>query len=394
MAAQTVRVKNIGLRGVAVADTKVSFIDGEKGILIYRGYRIEDLAEKSSFLEVAYLLLNGTVPNRETLRLFESQVLQAREIPASVFQSFRTWPREARPMDVLQAAVPLLAMFDPDLLNETREANVRMAVRLIARLPVVVAAWHRIRQGLDPLPSDDALPHAANFLWQLHGKKPDPETARDLDTCLTLHADHTFNASTFACREVVSTMAHMYAGVTAGLGALSGPLHGGANAEVMQMLLTLEQEKDVAGWVKGRLESGKRIMGMGHAVYKTMDPRARFLKDMARRLGEKTGRSRWHELSTQIEESGLEEFRKRGKTEIQPNVDFYSAPVYHMMGIPRDIMTPVFAVARIAGWCSHIIEEKFAEAQGKPALYRPQAEYVGEYCGLMGCEYEPLEGRK
>ena len=389
-----VKVKNIGLRGVAVADTKVSFIDGEKGILIYRGYRIEELAEKSSFTEVAYLLLNGTLPNREALRLFERQVLGAREVPASVFRAFRTFPREARPMDVLQAAVPLLAMFDPDLQGETREANVRMAVRLIARLPVLVAAWHRIRQDLDPLPSDDALPHAANFLWQLQGKKPDPETARDLDICLTLHADHTFNASTFACREVVSTMAHMYAGVTAGLGALSGPLHGGANAEVMQMLLALEHEKDVAGWVKNRLDSGKKIMGMGHAVYKTMDPRARFLKDMARRLGEKTGGSRWHELSTQIEASGLEEFRKRGKTEIQPNVDFYSAPVYHMMGIPRDLMTTVFAVARIAGWCSHIIEEKFAEAQEKPALYRPQAEYVGEYCGLMGCEFEPLEARK
>ncbi|MEW6669881.1 MAG: citrate/2-methylcitrate synthase [Thermodesulfobacteriota bacterium] len=393
MTVQAVRVKNIGLRGVVVADTKVSFIDGEKGILIYRGYRIEELAEKSSFPEVAYLLLNGTLPNREALGIFERQILEARGVPASVFQAFRTFPKEARPMDVLQAAVPILAMSDPDLQDETREANVRMAVRLIAGLPVVTAAWHRIRQDLDPLPSDDSLPHAANFLWQLQGKKPDPEVARDLDTCLTLHADHTFNASTFACREVVSTMAHMYAGVTAGLGALSGSLHGGANAEVMQMLLALEHEKDVAGWVRSRLDSGKKIMGMGHAVYKTMDPRARFLKDMARRLGGKTGRSRWPELSSQIEERGLAEFRKRGKTEIQPNVDFYSAPVYHMMGIPRDLMTPIFAIARIAGWCSHIIEEKFAEAQEKPALYRPQAEYVGEYCGLVGCEYEPLEGR-
>lgn len=392
--AQTVKVKNIGLRGVAVADTKVSFIDGEKGVLIYRGYRIEALAEKSGFLEVAYLLLNGTLPNREILGIFERQVREARGLPGPVVQALRALPGEARPMDVFQAAVPVLAMFDPDLQEETREANVRMAVRLIARLPAVVAAWHRIRQGLEPLPPDDALPHAANFLWQLLGKRPDPGLARDLDTCLTLHADHTFNASTFACREVVSTMAHMYAGVTAGMGALSGSLHGGANAEVMQMLLALEHEKDVAGWVKGRLDAGKKIMGMGHAVYKTMDPRARFLKDMARRLGEKTGQSRWHDLSSQIEKTGLDEFRKRGKTEIQPNVDFYSAPVYHIMGIPRDLMTPVFAVSRVAGWCSHIIEEKFAEAQEKPALYRPQSEYVGEYCGLMGCEYEPLDGRK
>jgi citrate synthase len=257
----------------------------------------------------------------------------------------------------------------------------------------VVAAWHRIRQGLDPLPQDESLSHAANFLWQLHGKKPDPEMARDLDVCLILHADHTFNASTFACREVVSTRAHMYAGVAAGVGALSGSLHGGANAQVMKMLLELEPEQDIPGWVKRRIDGGERIMGMGHAVYKTMDPRARFLKDMAFRLGKKTGRSRWHELSTQIEEAGLKEFSSRGKSNIQPNVDFYSAPVYHIMGIPGDLMTPIFAISRVAGWCSHIIEEKFAEAQEKPALYRPQAEYVGQYCGLMGCEYEPPEKR-
>jgi citrate synthase len=185
----------------------------------------------------------------------------------------------------------------------------------------------------------------------------------------------------------------MYAGVAAGVGALSGSLHGGANAEVMKMLLELEPEKDIAGWVKRRIDQGERIMGMGHAVYKTMDPRARFLKDMALRLGKKTGQSRWHELSTQIEEAGLREFSSRGKSNIQPNVDFYSAPVYHIMGIPRDLMTPIFAISRVAGWCSHIIEEKFAEAQEKPALYRPQAEYVGQYCGLMGCEYEPPNER-
>jgi citrate synthase len=284
-------------------------------------------------------------------------------------------------------------MDDPDLLLDTREANVNRAIVLIAGVPAVVGAWHRIRQGLDPLPPDDSLPHAANFLWQLQGTKPDEETARDLDTCLVLHADHTFNASTFACREVVSTRAHMYAGVAAGIGALSGSLHGGANAQVMKMLLELESEKDIPGWVKRELDGGGRIMGMGHAVYKTMDPRARFLKDMGSRLGKKTGQERFSNLSREIEEVGLAEFAKRGRTEIQPNVDFYSAPVYHLMGIPGDIMTPIFAISRVAGWCSHIIEEKFAEAQGKPALYRPQAEYVGQYCGLMGCEYEPMEER-
>jgi citrate synthase len=391
--AQAVNVKNTGLRGVAVADTKISFIDAQKGVLIYRGYRIEELAERSNFLEVAFLLLNGTLPAPGEFEKFRRQVTEARELPPYVFESMKRWPREAKPMDVLQACVPLLAMADPELAEESREVNVRMAIRLIARVPVVVAAWQRIRNGLEPLAPDPNLSHAANFLWLLHGKRPDEETARDLDVCLVLHADHTFNASTFACREVVSTRAHMYAGVAAGIGALSGSLHGGANAEVMKMLLELQSEKDVPGWVKARLDRGDRIMGMGHAVYKTMDPRARFLKEMAFRIGEKTGQSRWHELSTQIEKAGLEEFKKRGKTEIQPNVDFFSAPVYHMMGIPRDLMTPIFAVSRVAGWCSHVIEEKFAEAQEKPALYRPQAEYVGQYCGLMGCEYAPPEAR-
>jgi len=287
----------------------------------------------------------------------------------------------------------MLAMADPDLSAETREANVQRAIRLIALLPGIVAGWHRVRSGLEPLPSDDHLSHAANFLWQLQGKKPDEEIAHDLDTCLVLHADHTFNASTFACREVVSTKAHMYAGVAAGVGALSGSLHGGANAEVTKMLLELESEKDIAGWVKRQLEQGQRIMGMGHAVYKTTDPRAKFLKEMAGRLGRKQGQERWFQLSSEVEKAALEEFEKRGQPTLKPNVDFFSAPVYHLMGIPGDLMTPLFAVSRIAGWCAHIIEEKFAEAQDKPALYRPKAEYVGHYCGLMGCTYEPVQDR-
>jgi citrate synthase len=392
--AEVVNVKNTGLRGVTVADTRVSFIDGEKGILIYRGYRIEDLAEKSSFMEVAYLVLNGTLPDKKELADFENRVKEARQVPEFIYDSFKQLPKESNPMDVLQASVPLLATVDPDLTVDSREANMNMAIRLISRLPIVVAAWYRTRQGLEPLSSDDNLSHAANFLWLLHGEKPDEEMAQDLDTCLVLHADHTFNASTFACREVASTRAHMYAAVAAGIGALSGSLHGGANAQVMRMLLELEHEKDIAGWVKKRLDGGDRIMGMGHAVYKTMDPRAKYLKNMASRLGKKLGKERWHHLSTDIEKYGIEEFEKRGKANIKPNVDFYSAPVYHMMGIPLDLMTTIFAMSRIAGWCAHIIEEKFAEAQGKPALYRPKAEYVGQYCGLMGCDYEPMDARE
>jgi citrate synthase len=390
---EPIRVKNIGLRGVAVADTKISFIDGEQGILIYRGYRVEELAEKSSFPETAYLLLNGLLPGKAELDAFSRQVAGARQVPGFLFESLRRWPREAHPMDVLQASIPLLGMADPELSVETRDSNVRKATRLIARIPILMAAWHRIRNGREPLPPDDTLSHAGNFLWQLSGVRPDEEMARDLDICLILHADHTFNASTFACREVVSTRAHMYAGVAAGAGALSGSLHGGANAEVMKMLLELELEKDIRGWVKSRLDQGQKIMGMGHAVYKTTDPRAQFLKEMSYRLGKKLGQERWHQLSAEIEEAAVREFEQRGKTTIKSNVDFYSAPVYHLMRIPSDLFTPVFAMSRIAGWCAHIIEEKFAEAQEKPMLYRPSTEYIGNYCGLMGCSYEPIEGR-
>jgi len=389
-----VRIKNTGLRGVPVADTRISFIDGEQGILIYRGYRIEELAERSSYPETAFLLLKGELPDQKELQEFEVRVAEAREIPGFIFDCLGKLPKQAVPMDVLQLVVPLLAIADPELPDETRDGNLHKAVRLISRIPVLMAAWHRIRNGLDPLPADASLSHAANFLWQLQGKKPEPEISRDLDVCLVLHADHTFNASTFACREVVSTRAHMYAGVAAGVGALSGSLHGGANARVMEMLMKLESEKDVPGWVKGQLEQGQKIMGMGHAVYKTTDPRAKILREMSRVLGEKLGQPGWYELSVQVEGAALAEFEKKGKTTLKPNVDFYSASVYHMMGIPGDMMTPLFAISRIAGWCSHILEEKFAEAQEKPALYRPESEYVGHYCGLMGCTYEPLESRK
>ncbi len=387
--------KNIGLRGVKVADTRISDVDGANGILIYRGYPIRELAEHSTFEETAYLLLYDDMPTVNELREFAEGLRAARALPAFLVDILRTMPKGSSPMDVLQAAVPLLAADDPDLADDSREANYRKAVRLIARVAIVVAAWHRVRNGQDLLPPDDGLSLAGNFLWQLQGKKPDRETAKDLDTALILHADHSFNASTFVCRAVVSTRAHLYAAVAAGVGALSGSLHGGANTEVMKMLKALKDEKDVAAWVRQRLDSGKKIMGMGHAVYKTTDPRARFLKNMCSRLGKKLGEEHWCRLSTQIEETAVAELAKRGKATIKPNVDFFSAPVYHLMGIPDDLMTPLFAVSRIAGWVSHIIEEKFGDAHGeKPALYRPSSEYTGHYCGKEACAYTPIEQRK
>ncbi len=389
----TVRVKNIGLRGVTVADTKISHVDGENGILIYRGYRIEELAQRSTFEETAYLLHHDELPTEEELQEFRKNLIEARLVPEFVFDALKRLPKESHPMDVLQAAIPMLATADSVLDDESREANMAKAIRLISRVPSIVAGWHRMREGSDPLPPRNDLSHAANFLWQLTGKEPDDEIACDFDTALVLHADHSFNASTFACREVVSTRAHMYAAVTAGVGALSGSLHGGANAQVMKMLQELRNEKDVPGWVRNQLAKGQKIMGMGHAVYKTLDPRAPFLKDMCFRLGKKLQEEHWCQLSTEIEETAVAEFTARGMTTIRPNVDFYSASVYHLMGIPLDLMTPVFAAARIAGWTAHIIEEKFADAQEKPALYRPLSEYVGHYCGKTGCIYEPVEKR-
>ncbi|RMG90130.1 MAG: citrate (Si)-synthase [Candidatus Dadabacteria bacterium] len=388
------RVKNVGLRGITVADTKVSFIDGTQGVLIYRGYRIEDLARYSTYEEVAHLLIHGHLPSKAELEAFCARLRAAREVPTAVVESLRLRPTSASPMDVLQGAVAFLADHDPDLGETTKEAVQAQAERLAARLPGVVAAWDRIRKG-EPVPEPrDDLGHAAHFLYQLTGEVPDPETARLFDVCLLLHADHTFNASTFAAREVASTRAHLYAAVGAAVGALSGELHGGANTRVMAMLREIGSVEAAEAYVKARLDAGERIMGMGHAVYKTLDPRARILKEMALALAERTGDRHWLDIAERVREVTQREFQARKGTEIYPNVDFYSAPVYYQMGIEPDLFTPVFALGRVAGWAAHVIEEKFAEAQERPALYRPKAEYVGEYCGPQGCVYEPLEARE
>jgi citrate synthase len=232
------------------------------------------------------------------------------------------------------------------------------------------------------------MTHAENILHMMTGAKPDPEVARVLDICLILHADHTFNASTFACREVASTQADIYAGVLAGLAALSGPLHGGANEKAMNMMDELKNEADIENWIKNKLSNKEKIYGMGHAVYKTYDPRATILKKMLEKLSAKTGQSELYNLCASVEDIAVKVLSEKGKETIKPNIDFYSGTVYKMMGFPHDLFTPLFAVSRIAGWCAHIMEERFGLAQEKPSLYRPAAEYVGNYCGLMGCEYK------
>jgi citrate synthase len=386
-------VLNTGLRGVTIANTRICEVDGKNGRLVYRGYMIQDLA-KASYEEVVHLLLHEYLPMAEELRPFRDRLAAERAIPAGVAAALRAFPPKAHPMDVLQAAVPMLASHDPDLSDQSREAALRMAYRLIARFPTVVAAWHRIRNGMDPVNPSPDLGHAANFLYMLNGRAPEKTAARAIDTALVLHAEHAFNASTFAAREVASTQAHMYAAVAAGVGSLSGALHGGANAKVMQMLLKLGRPDKVADFVNAELDAGRKLFGLGHAVYDVDDPRAHILAPMSKALGESTGDPRWYEMSALIEKTAKEVFRQRKNADIPVNVDFYSASLYYYLGIPVDLFTPVFAIARVAGWAAHVIEEQFAGAAPKPVLYRPESEYVGDYCGPEVCEFVPLEKRR
>jgi 2-methylcitrate synthase len=384
---------NTGLRGVVIADTRISDVQGAAGKLIYRGYLIQDLANTASFEEVAYLLIFEKLPDVAELKAFKAQLAAERDIPPQVIAALKTRPKDALVMDILQAGVSLLANHDPDVTDQTQEAAARMAIRLIAKFPTILAAWDRIRNDKEPLSPSPHLDHAANFLYMLKGEEPDEEESRFMDTCLVLHAEHSFNASTFAAREVASTRAHMYAAVGAAVGSLSGELHGGANMRVMEMLKEIGSVDKVEAYVNQQFDAGRKIFGLGHAVYDTDDPRARILAPMSKRMGERIGDTRWYEMSQMLEKTGKAEFKKRKNKDIYVNVDFYSASLYYAMGIPIGLFTPVFAISRISGWTAHVIEEYFAGAAPKPMLYRPESEYVGDYCGPDVCEFEPLEKR-
>jgi citrate synthase len=383
---------NTGLRGITIASTRICEVDGKKGRLVYRGYKIEDLA-RASYEEVVHLLLHERLPSPAELTVFRKLLAAERAVPDDVLAALKTMPPASHPMDVLQAAVPMLANHDTDINTASREASLRIAVRLIAKFPTVVAAWHRIRSGLAPLAPSPELAHAANFIYMLTGKAPEAEGVRAIDTALVLHAEHSFNASTFAAREVASTQAHMYAAVAAAVGSLSGALHGGANAKVMQMLLSIGDPDKAADFVNAELGAGRKIFGLGHAVYDVDDPRAHILAPMSKAVGERLGEPKWYEMSRRIETAAKELFRKRKGADIPVNVDFYSASLYYYLGIPVDLFTTVFAVARVAGWAAHVIEEQFAGAALKPVLYRPESEYVGDYCGPDVCEFVPLNER-
>ncbi|MHB0978918.1 MAG: citrate/2-methylcitrate synthase [Thermoleophilia bacterium] len=389
--------KNVGLRGVSVADTMVSDVDGKAGRLIYRGYDIGDLARSSTYEEVAYLLIFDALPSLSELESFCVRLAENRRLTPRQVAHLRALSPDTPTMAVLQGSIALLAADDPRPGEPGKDAERERAVNLVAKTAALVAAWHRIRQGLDPVePPAAAAPvlgHATDFLRLLNGADPDPALARDLDVALILHADHSMNASTFTARTVASTRAGIYAAISAALGALSGELHGGANARVMEMLQEIGSLERVEAYVRATLAAHGRIMGMGHAVYHTDDPRAVILREMSRRLGERVGDPGWVRMTERVEEVTRTVFREAKQADIYANVDMYSASFYHVMGLPTDLFTPVFAMSRVAGWAAHVIEERFAEAAEKPQLYRPTSDYVGHYCGPDACTYEPPEAR-
>jgi citrate synthase len=355
-----------GLRGVVAAQSAIGDVDGENGVLIYQGYNIHDLAEHSSFEEVIFLLWNGRLPKAEELSALKSEIRANYNAPSEVIALMKQFPKDADPMDVLRTAVSTLDFYDREGHATDREHALKVAVRLTAQIGTLAAAWDRIRNGKEVVAPDHSLGIAENFLYMLRGERPEADEAHLFDVCLILHADHELNASTFTTRVVSGTLADMYGAVTAGIAALAGPLHGGANTNVMKMLIEIGDIDKVDAWVDKALAEHRKIMGIGHAVYKTEDPRATWLRRYSQHMAEKKGVTKWFEMSRRIEQLMHE---KKG---MFPNVDFYSASTYYLMDIPLDLYTPIFAVSRISGWTGHILEQ-----YGNNKLIRPRAEYIG-----------------
>jgi citrate synthase len=365
-----------GLEGVVACTTAISTISGST--LLYRGYTIEDLAEHSTFEEVVYLLWHGRLPRRAELEAFSARLRGQMALPPQAFGWFHGLPTAVHPMDFLHAVVAGLSLHDPDANVIEDAANLRKALRLTARLATIVAAYHRVRSGQWPLQPVPERPLAWNFLYMLQGREPDPERVRDFDVCLILHADHELNASAFSARVTSSTLSGSYSSIMAAIGTLKGPLHGGANEQVMRMLLEIGSPDRVEAWVDEALAAKRKIMGFGHRVYKAGDPRAKILRALSRRLTREAGRPELFEISARIDE------QMQKTKELLPNVDFYSATVYHSLGIPTDLFTPVFAVSRVAGWCAHVLEQ-----YANNRIYRPR----GLYDGPPQRPYVPLEAR-
>ena len=358
-----------GLAGVIALDTAICYIDGEAGELLYRGYEIDDLARNASFEEVAYLLWHGALPTQEQLDALNTQLRSERALRPEIIDHLRHHtPTDANPMAALRTAVSMMALYDPDAEDMSPEANLRKSIRLTAKMPTLLAAFDRIRKGQEPVAPKGEGSTAYEFLYMLNDEAPGPSAERIFDAALVLQAEHDLNASTFAGRVIASTLSDVYSAITGALGALKGPLHGGANIEVMRMLLEIDASgEDTSEYVARKFAAKEKLMGLGHRVYKTLDPRAAILRDMLEDLSQEKGEMKWYDMSVAIMEAA------KGQKNLNPNVDFFSASVFHLLGIETDLYTPIFAVSRITGWTAHLLEQ-----YGDNALIRPSSEYVGE----------------
>jgi citrate synthase len=367
-----------GLKGVVAADSAVCDIDGQLGKLIYRGYNIHDLAERSTYEEVVFLLLNGELPSRSQLAEMSTSLAKHREVTPAVVTFLKTLPKDVNPMAALRTAISLEGVYDPLSEINTKEANWEKSLRLVGLTASVVATFQRIRQGLEPVSPRSDLSHAANFLYMQNGKEPTAAEAHAMDLVLILHAEHGFNASTFAARVIAATLSDLYSVITGAIGALKGPLHGGANTEVLKTLMEIGDVSKVADWVAQKRAKKEVFMGFGHAVYQVADPRARHLKALSKKLGEESGNPKWYDLSVEVE-------KQVGDVIHKPcNVDFYSASLQYYMGIPGDLFTAIFAVSRVAGWCAHVLEQWVDNK-----IIRPSSNYTGP----AEREYASIESR-
>ena len=356
-----------GLEGIVAANSGICWIDGDAGILSYRGMDIHELASHSTFEETTFLLWNGRLPNAAELQAFSQSLAEARVLDSHILDLLRSFPKTATPMEVLRTAVSALSLYDSDELDNTHDANVRKAFRLTSQVAMIVAVYDRIRKGKPVVEADKSLNHAGNFLWMLTGEKPSETATRTLDIALILHADHELNASTFAARVIAATLSDIHSAVTGAIGALKGPLHGGANEAVMRMLFAIDKAgADPVEFVKQMLADKKKVSGFGHRVYKTEDPRATHLRRMSEQLSKDSGITKWYDWSRKIE------LFINAEKKLNANVDFYSASTYTTLGIDVDLFTPIFAVSRIAGWSAHVIEQL-----DDNRLIRPRAEYIG-----------------
>lgn len=369
-----------GLEGIVATTSGICYIDGDRGILAYRGIDIHELADHSTFEEVCYLLWFGKLPAHNELQDLRSRLAAERHLDPAIIDFLRRAPQDALPMDVLRTAVSALSFYDADEKANHHDANVRKAIRLTSQIAMIVAAYDRIRKGKPVVQADRSLSHAANFLLMLNGEKPSPTAERAFDIALILHADHELNASTFAARVTAATLSDMHSAITSAIGALKGPLHGGANEAAFRILEAISTSgSDPVDYVRGMLAQKKKMPGFGHRVYHTEDPRATHLRQMSRELGASSGQSRWFEMSRHIEEL----LNKEKK--LNANVDFYSASTYHVLGIDVDLFTPIFVVSRISGWAAHVIEQL-----DDNRLIRPRADYIGP---AYPQKYVPLEQR-